>query len=91
MTESLSQKANKQSVANALHRKANRSDIEDMLANKVEVHEFQHLQSQLQNRAEHQQIDELMRLVDRKPDITELESLRQDLTHKVGRHDFDML
>lgn len=45
----------------------------------------------MQNRAEHQQIDELMRLVDRKPDITELESLRQDLSHKVGRHDFDML
>jgi hypothetical protein len=32
-----------------------------------------------------------MRLIDRKPDLTELEGLRQDLNHKVGRHDFDML
>jgi hypothetical protein len=37
MIEQLDQKANKQSVSNALHRKANKAEFEQMLATKVDM------------------------------------------------------
>ena len=40
---------------------------------------------------EHQQIDELLRLVDKKPDRHELEGLKQDISHKASKHDLEIL
>jgi len=45
----------------------------------------------MQTKVDMQQIDEIMRVVDKKAEYTDLEVLKQDISTKVHKHDFEML
>ena len=62
--EQLNDKASKQSVAQALHRKINKQDIEDQLAKKVEQHELQRIYATLDLKVDSNIFENLSRAVE---------------------------
>ena len=55
-------------MANALHRKANRSDIDELLQTKADVQELRSMNVIIENKADLHQYDEFMKILDLKTD-----------------------
>ena len=66
--EKLNEKANKSSVAQALHRKANKGEIDTCLASKAELNDIKRLYNQLDNKIDLQSFEDLMKVVENKMD-----------------------
>lgn len=69
LDEKLTEKANKQSVAQALHRKVNKADLDISMAKKVD---FDDLSRVLESKADMAQLSNLQRLLDFKADKHEV-------------------
>ena len=73
LEEAVSDKASKQSVASALHRKANRGEIEELVAEKADVEEIRIIVDNLEKKA----------------DFTLIEQMYTQIEDKVTRSEFN--
>lgn len=66
--EKFGDKANKQSVAQALHRKANRAEIDALLAKKADLVDLQRVITALESKIDVSIFDSLVKTVEQKAD-----------------------
>ena len=73
LNELLNTKANKPTVAQALHRKANKGEVDEILAHKVDIDEFQKLANKLNEKANYIDLKQIHDILDVKVDRSELQ------------------
>jgi len=91
VNEALNTKASKESVINALHRKANKNEIEALLKNKVDLEEIQNIISLINNKVDIVDFDKIRTVIDNKTDKSDLLNINNQLTNKVDFKDHEML
>ena len=87
----MSSKASKESVINALHRKANKNELDAVLKNKVDVEEIQNFIVSLNNKVEINDLEKFQSLLDNKADKSEISNINNSLNNKVELKDFELL
>ena len=65
--------------------------MEELLQQKTDHSEFQSLASQIQSKSDVTHTDNIIRMLDQKMNLSELEVIKQELNSKAYKHDFEML
>lgn len=91
VNEALASKASKESVINALHRKANKAETEAMIKSKVDIEDFQNIINSLNNKIDINEFDKLQNVIDNKADRSDIIQISNSLKDKAELKDFDML
>jgi len=71
----LNAKANKPTVAQALHRKANKGEVDELLARKVDIDDFNKLVTKINDKANNSDLNNVLNQLDSKVDRRELNDL----------------
>lgn len=85
----MSTKASKESVINALHRKANKNELDTLLKNKVDLEEIQNVFNVLNNKSDISDLEKLRAMMDLKADKNEVLNINSILNYKLDTKDFD--
>jgi DNA repair exonuclease SbcCD ATPase subunit len=77
LEEALACKANKQAVANALHKKINRNDLESLIANKADSKELAFLSTAIEAKVDYSSFESFCKMVNEKVEEIDSVSLSQ--------------
>lgn len=91
VNEALSTKATKESVINALHRKANKAETESILKGKVDFEDFQNFINTVNNKADLCDLEKINLILENKADRSEVVNLSNNLNTKAELKDFELL
>ena len=88
-SDSLSSKANKEQFTGFLHRKANKTDMEITLKNKVDLSEFQNLVHQVNQKLENIDYEKFSNKLETKADKFEFNNLANIVNYKIDKKELD--
>lgn len=87
----LETKANKHSVATALHRKANKKDIEEEFKKLIRNNEFDQIIQLLENKASSDDIERLENMLDEQVKAETIEELHEIMCTKADKEEIDKI
>lgn len=91
VNEALATKASKDSVINALHRKANKAETDSIIKSKVDIEDFQNLMNSLNNKVDINEFEKLHSICENKADRSDIISLSNTLNNKAEMKDFEFV
>jgi hypothetical protein len=77
-------------VANALHRKANRSDIDQLLETKADASDLDKVLGLLEGKADMGELEKVLKGLENKVEKAEMQMVRNEIGAKVDRGDLDV-
>jgi len=90
--EQLNSKASKQSVSNALHRKANKHDVETTLSSKADLSALHILSQQVDCKIDLEVFEKQMtRVLDSRAESNDLFLIKEQLSMKADKNNFDSI
>ena len=77
-------------MANALHRKANRSDIDQLLETKADASDLDKVLGLLEGKADMGELEKVLKGLENKVEKAEMQMVRNEIGAKVDRGDLDV-
>ncbi len=77
-------------MANALHRKANRSDIDQLLETKADASDLDKLINLMEGKADVLALENVIKNIEAKAERAELQQVRNEIGSKVDKSDLDV-
>ena len=84
LEEQLSDKASKQSVAQALHRKLNKLEFDEAVAKKADLADIQRLFGALETKVDMENFNQIIKALDNKADKFEVQNFNPGMDSDVG-------